>query len=452
MAPQKKRAETAQGPSDLDLLVKDGEIWNGNGFLKGSILIENGRIARIGRRIENRGVRKVDASGLFALPGLIDAHVHLRDMRLSYKEDFATGTAAAAAGGFTTVLDMPNTLPPTDSPERLIQKQHRASRRVRVNVGFHAAATSVPRTIEKLAGAGAFSLKLYMPRPIAPFDVEDDAELRRLMTRAGQAGIPVTVHAEESGALNLPQQTDSFKRLAETRPPILETRAVERIVEAQRGLRCKVHLCHLTIASSLETVKESSSRITSEATPHHLLLSAKAFGTLGWRAWMVPPLRSESDRRALLAAARSGDLDLLASDHAPHTIAEKERVPNDSPPGIPGLETTLRLMLTLVNKRLFDFSRLISLLSNNPARVFGLASKGSIRPGYDGDVVLVDMKKRSRIDSDAFFTKAKYSPFDGLETRGAPVSTIVGGRLVYDEGELVGKEGWGTVLRSQLSS
>ncbi len=451
MVLQKKRAETAQGSSDRSLLVRDAKIWIGKGFSKRSILIENGRIAKIGRRADSRGARVVDASGLCALPGLIDVHVHLRDLQLSYKEDFATGTAAAAAGGFTTVLDMPNTIPPTDSPRLLVEKQELASKRVRVNVGFHAAATSEDRRIEELARAGAFSLKLYMPKPIAPFNVERDAELRRLMKNAGRAGIPVTVHAEEMRASTGPVRADSFKQLADARPPLLETRAVERITEAQRAVPCRVHFCHLTLESSLQRVVAGSSRLTSEATPHHLLLSARLLETLGWRAWMVPPLRSETHRQALLAATRSGALDVVASDHAPHTIAEKKRGPRNSPPGVPGLETTLPLMLTLINKGLLEFPRLIQLLASNPAKIFGLNSRGALRPGDHGDVVLVDMKKRSRIDSSRFFSKAKYSPFDGLETRGAVVSTIVGGRLVYENGELVGEEGCGAVLRSRIS-
>ncbi|HKI76028.1 MAG TPA: amidohydrolase family protein, partial [Candidatus Bathyarchaeia archaeon] len=173
MARPKKRTDTAVDLEDRNILVRDADIWNGTGFRRGSILIEEGRIKRIARSISNGGIETIDGSGLKALPGLIDVHVHLRDMRLAYKEDFATGTAAAAAGGFTTVLDMPNTVPATDSAGHLIEKQTGAARRIYVNVGFHAAAVSNSHHLEALAEAGAFSFKLYLPKPIAPFDVQN---------------------------------------------------------------------------------------------------------------------------------------------------------------------------------------------------------------------------------------------------------------------------------------
>jgi dihydroorotase len=451
LAPQKKRAEQTRYSGDQTLLVKDANIWTGDGFTKGSILITNGRIKRTARRIESANVETIGASGLYALPGLIDAHVHLRDMRLAYKEDFATGTAAAAAGGFTTVLDMPNSVPPTDSAARLIERQRKAARMVLVNVGFHAAATPNRRTIVGLAQAGAFSLKLYMPKPIAQFDISDDSEISQMMLGSKRTGVPVTVHAEDLGDSTESIRSDSFQQLARARPPILETRAVERIVRTQGVTGSRVHFCHLTLASSLETIRECSSRITSEATPHHLLLSSRTLRKLGWRAWMVPPLRSEVERRMLLAAASAGSCDIVASDHAPHSIWEKKRRPQNSLPGIPGLETTLPLMLTLVSKGVLDLSRLIKLLAENPAKIFSLRSKAKLGPGYDGDLVLVDMKKKNRVDSSGFLSKAKYSPFDGFQTKGAVVSTIVGGTLVYSRGEVVGRPGCGSVLRRRFS-
>jgi dihydroorotase len=450
LARQKKRADQGQNLKDQNLLVEDANIWTGNGFIRGSILIENGKVQRIARRLNVRSTETIDASGLCALPGLVDVHVHLRDMRLSYKEDFATGTAAAAAGGFTTVLDMPNTLPPTDTPERLEEKQRKAARRVHVNVGFHAAATSSSKTMLGLVRAGAFSLKLYMPKPIAPLNVKDDEEVRKMMTGANRAGIPITVHAEDVEVSTEKTQVKDFQQLSNVRPPLSETRAVERISRLQSITGAKVHLCHLTLASSLQRGVAEPTRITSEVTPHHLLLSRSMLGRVGWRAWMVPPLRSEIDRQALLTATRSGSSDVLASDHAPHAIKEKQRKPANSPPGIPGLETTLPLMLTLVSKRILNISRLVSLLADNPARIFHLGSKAKLRRGYDGDVTLVDLKKKTRIDSAKFLSKAKYSPFDGFKTTGGVVSTIVGGKLVYHQGELVGKEGCGSILRSSV--
>jgi dihydroorotase len=446
LARPKIRTDTAVGLDDQNLLVRDANIWNGNGFTRGSILIDGGRIKRVARRI-NGGVETIDASGLTALPGLIDVHVHLRDMELAYKEDFATGTAAAAAGGFTTVLDMPNTVPPTDSASRLTEKQKVAAQKTYINVGFHAAAVADSHDIDALANAGAFSLKLYMPKPISPFDIENDQAIEAMMRDARRAEIPVTVHAEDlSTAENTSQEAD-FERRGEARSPIFETRAVDRLLRIQKKARCSIHYCHLTLRSSLAKIS-SSAKSTSEVTPHHLLLSKKALSSLGWRAWMVPPLRSEETRRSLLNSTLTGLASVIASDHAPHTIREKDQPANKSPPGVPGLETTLPLMLTLVNKQQLSLSLLVKLLCENPARIFGLKSKAKLRKGDDGDLVLIDLKKKSVIDSSKFLSKAKYSPFDGLKTQGAVHSTIVGGRVVYREGEIVAREGSGSVLRS----
>jgi dihydroorotase len=430
---------------DQSILVRDADIWNENRFTKGSILIEKGRIVRVARRINDDAAETINGSGLKALPGLIDVHVHLRDMGLAYKEDFATGTAAAAAGGFTTVIDMPNTVPPTDSASRLIEKQKVAAQKIYVNVGFHAAAVSDSHEIDALAAAGAFSLKLYLPKPIAPFDVENDQVIEKMMRVAARVNTPVTVHAEDLSTTENTSLGDGFEELAEARSPILETRAVDRLLGIQKNARCNVHYCHLTLRSSLAKVSLSG-RSTSEVTPHHLLLSKKLLSVLGWKAWMVPPLRSEETRRSLLRSTVTGLASVIASDHAPHTITEKDQSASKSPPGVPGLETTFPLMLTMVNRQQMSLSVLMKLLCQNPARIFGLKSKAQLRKGADGDLVLVDMEKESRIDSSKFFSKAKFSPFDGFKTKGAVHTTIAGGRVVYRDGEIVAREGSGSVL------
>jgi dihydroorotase len=435
---------------DQSILVRDVDIWNENGFTRSSILIEKGRIKRIARRINDHAVETINGSGLKALPGLIDVHVHLRDMGLAYKEDFATGTAAAAAGGFTTVLDMPNTVPPTDSASRLIEKQKVAAQKIYVNVGFHAAAVSDSHEIDALAGAGAFSLKLYLPKPIAPFDVRNDQAIEKMMRAAGRVNTPVTVHAEDLSTTENTNLGDGFEELAEARSPISETRAIDRLLGIQKKARCKVHYCHLTLRSSLAKVNLSG-RSTSEVTPHHLLLSKKLLSGLGWKAWMVPPLRSEETRRSLLRSTVTGLASVIASDHAPHTITEKDQSASKSPPGVPGLETTFPLMLTMVNRQQMSLSVLVRLLCQSPARIFGLKSKAQLRKGADGDLVLVDMKKESRIDSSKFFSKAKFSPFDGFKTKGAVHTTIAGGRVVYRDGEIVAREGSGAVLQRGFS-
>jgi dihydroorotase len=188
--------------------------------------------------------------------------------------------------------------------------------------------------------------------------------------------------------------------------------------------------------------------VTSEVTPHHLLLADSEIRKLGWRGWMVPPLRSKAARNGLFRALLLGKVTMVATDHAPHAVREKKQSPDNSPPGVPGLETAMPLMLTMMNKGRVSLRRLVSLLSSNPARVFGLRRKGTLERGADGDLVLVDLKRKSVIDPEKFLSKAHYSPFEGWRTTGAIHTTVVNGRMVYSDGEIVGKLGVGRVLRA----
>jgi len=444
-----KSPESGETPSLPSLLIRDAHIWTENRSIRGSILIDQGRIQRIARRIIERADEEILARRLVALPGLVDAHVHMRDMRLSYKEDFTSGTSAAAAGGFTTVLDMPNTLPPTDSVQRLQQKASRASRKVMVNIGFHTAAVGDRRTAKAMKMAGAFSMKLYLPKPIAPLDVGDDGAVVEVLKAAKDASLPVTVHAEDAGQIETTREIRTFKELEGSRPGTAETSAVNRILRIQRLIGGRVHFCHVTLPSSISAIGNwSSGGLSSEVTPHHTLLSDDSVEKLGWKAWMVPPLRPRHVRSRLFREMVNGNATIIATDHAPHTIKEKRLPPQKSPPGIPGLETAMPLMLTMVNKGKLSLGRLVSLLSTNPAKLFGLSSKGRLREGADGDLILVDIKKKGKIDLDKFFSKAHYSPFEGWKTQGAVHTTIVNGSAVYSNGEITGKPGSGRVLRN----
>jgi dihydroorotase len=369
-------------------------------------------------------------------------------MKLSYKEDFTTGTAAAAAGGFTSVIDMPNSLPPTDSAKHLRERAKRASGKILVNVGFHAAALEDSDEVRAMKTAGAFSVKLYLPIPIAPLDVNDDRVVVRVLDAAKRASLLLTVHAEDATKLPRTREIKTFAELVRLRRGNAETSAVRRILRLQRKIGCRVHFCHVSLPSSLSAISSrSSSRLSSEVTPHHILLSENHVRTQGWKAWMVPPLRPRKDTRNLFRAMTLGIPTIIATDHAPHTIKEKARPPRESSPGIPGLESALPLMLTLVNKGKLSLGRLVSFLSTNPAKLFDLRLKGRIEAGADGDLVLVDLKKRGRIDPEKFFSKAHYSPFERWKTQGAVHTTIVNGLIVYSEGEIIGKPGVGKILK-----
>jgi len=322
-----------------------------------------------------------------------------------------------------------------------------ASRKIQVNVGFHTAAVGDRTAAEAMKAAGAFSMKLYLPKPIAPLDVENDLAVIQVLKAAKEASLPVTVHAEDATKIPATPKHETFRDMVMSRRGIAETTAVIRILRLQQRIGCRVHFCHVTLPSSIAAISgRHSSRLSSEVTPHHTLLSEDSAEKLGWKSWMVPPLRSRKETRGLFQTMATGTTTIIATDHAPHTIKEKQLPPPESPPGIPGLETAMPLMLTMVNKRKLSLRRLVPLLSTNPAKVFGLSSKGRLENGADGDVVLIDMKKRGRIDPRRFFSKAHYSPFEGWKTQGAVHTTIVNGSVVYRDGDIMGKQGIGKVL------
>jgi len=299
-----------------------------------------------------------------------------------------------------------------------------------------------------MAELGAFSLKLYMPHPISPIDVESDEEVLRVMKMASRNSLPVTVHAEEPSMLQDPSRARTYRDMARTRPPNAERQSVRRILRLQQLSKCSVHFAHITLPSSLTLIEgRHSGNLTSEVTPHHLLLSERHLERLGWKAWMVPPLRRPSVSRRLLSAVSKGLATIVGSDHAPHSIDEKRQSVAKVPPGIPGLETTLPLLLTLVSKGKMSLKRMVNMLSVNPADRFGIPSKGRLTVEADGDVILVDPRKRSRVNPENFLSKAKYSPFEGFETRGGVEKTIVAGRVVFDSGRIIAPAGVGQVLR-----
>jgi dihydroorotase len=443
----KKKPDSSSSSYRRPLVIKDCRIWTGSDFREGSLLIENGRISKVGIDIPTLS-NQINAKGLLALPGLIDAHVHLRDMDLAYKEDFASGTASAAAGGFTSVLDMPNSKPPVDSADRLLQRMEVASRKVLINVGFHVVAVDNVDRLKAMADLGAFSLKLYMPRPISPIRLEDDREVLGIMKNAGLNNIPFTVHAEDPSMIRDSFSAESYLSLARTRPAGAEVHAVGRILRLQRLSHCSVHFAHITLAANLARIQDRHlPSVTSEVTPHHLLLSQQDLKRLGWKAWMVPPLRVGRVSQRLLSATSRGMATLIASDHAPHAIEEKKSGLAKAPPGIPGLETTLPLLMALVSRGKLSMKRMLNLLTIAPARVFGLPTKGRLVKGADGDVVLMDPTIVSKVNPARFLSKAKYSPFEGFETRGRVEKTIVGGTMVYDRGKIVASGGTGEILK-----
>ena len=437
---------------NCDINIVGAKLLKGNDLINADISIGNGKIVKIGKHSNiPKADNEIDANGLIALPGLIDVHVHLRDMQLSHKEDFYSGTCAAAAGGFTTVLDMPNTIPPTDSCERLKEKIDVAKQKAMVNIGFHGMLINKVHELVGLAQMGVISFKLYLNKYNQDLDVRNDELLSKLMKECAQLNIPLTIHAEELSKVN---EIDSLNNHIKNRSEKLEVNALRRILGLVKKSNCQVHICHLSASKSVQIMKEeknSGLNISCEVTPHHLFLNEELFKEHGALVLTDPPLRNRNTAENLFNALKEGVIDIVASDHAPHTLKEKlSSNANEVPPGIPGLETTLPLLLTEVNSKRLTLKRIVDILAENPARIFHLYNKGVLEEGKDADLTLIDLKAEHIIHSDRLFTKAEFSPFDGFKCKGRAVKVFVSGNQVIESGEIIENPGLGKVITRDM--
>jgi dihydroorotase len=421
------------------------------------ILLEDGIIKRISRlRPESAPEQKIDGSRLIALPGLIDAHVHLRDLQLSYKETFETGTQAAAAGGYTTVIDMPNSRPPTTNSNVLLERISKAEGRIYSNVGFQGALLRDPTELKRMAENGALAFKLYLNKALETFDSADEASLTRAFEAAKQCNVFVTVHAEDGRTIqeakqrSLKEGRTGIKDFLKAHNPEAEVRAVRRVLGLSRRLGLRIHICHITIPEAVKLAKMTPG-VTCEATAHHLLLNRSIFKKQQTLAICVPPIRSNAHRLGLWRLFAKGQVDILASDHAPHTVEEKVKDSAwDAASGVPGLETSLPVLFTQVTMNRLTLRRFVDATARIPARIFGLLKKGEIREGLDADIVLVDPKAESVVKPENFFSKAKYSPFNGLRCVGKAAFTIVNGMVVAEAGRMVGPAA-GRVIKGETA-
>jgi dihydroorotase len=441
----------------VDTVLNNARIFTRGSIVEAGIAIDNGKIAKIAKDTNlPPASTKIDLNGNIILPGLIDCHVHLRDQQLAYKEDFFTGTAAAAAGGITSVIDMPNNSPVTMSASSLKERMKLAKNQTLVNVGFNSAFPKSAEEIADVVKAGAVGFKVYLANQIGGVDVDDDEELLEAFREAKANGVPVAVHAEDHKLIEERKREMDAVKLNDAaayvcvHSPEVEARSIQRVVRLMRQSGVQIHFCHLSSALGLRAVlkaKKTGLPVTCEVTPHNLLLSSEQYSRSGFFALTDPPLRSQEDVSALWSALRRGTIDVVASDHAPHTFEEKNVGSVwEAKPGIPGLETTLPLLLTQVNANRLSLAELVRLTAEEPAKIFHLSNRGFLEEGNWADLVVVDMKLEYEIDSSSFLSKARYSPFDGMHVKGKATKTFVNGSLIIDEGELVAEAGTGKVI------
>lgn len=442
----------------VDLVLKNAKIYAFNRIIDAGLAIDEGKIVRLAKEAHlPKASEKIDLDGLLLLPGAIDVHVHLRDQELSYKEDFFSGTSAAANGGVTLAVDMPNNKPVTMDSRTLRERMNIASRKIVVNVAFHAAFPDDLNEIKRMVNEGAKAFKIFLSHKVGGLDPLDELTVSKAFKEASKSGVLISVHAEDGVLFQ-----EVFRRLkAEGRDDLdafyeahskeVEIRGIKKAIHLARRSGARIHICHVSSAEGLRTIlnaRKNGLPISCEVTPNHLFLTNKHAERLGNIALTVPPLRSLDDTIYLQSCLEKSLIDLVATDHAPHTLKEKERTSIwEVSAGIVGLETMLPLMLTHVNKGLISLSTLVKVTSENPAKIFRLKNRGSIREGNYADLVAVDLKREWIIDPSEFYSKAKFSPFEGWRVKGKPIKTFVNGLLVMEDGEILAKRGTGKIIR-----
>jgi dihydroorotase len=433
-----------------DLVIKNARIFISDAIQPAEIAIDNGIISKIGKIIGTEEVNTViDAKGALVLPGAIDVHVHFRDPGITKKEDWYTGSCAAAAGGVTTVIDHPNTIPPTIDPESFKKKKKEAKKSI-IDYGINAGVTGNLGYLRSLWDLGAIAFgEIFMAESTGSLNV-NDITLKEALGIIESLGAVACIHAEDEvarlkfvHALKGNLEPASYSK---SRPPISEKIAVEKAIKLAGDAR--LHFCHISARESLETIKKAKAEnrnITCEVTPHHLFLSTRDWKRLGTLGKMNPPLRDYQTQQSLWEGLNDGTIDIIASDHAPHLEPEKMTDIWTAPAGVPGVETMMPLMLMAVKRNLLTLKRLIEVSSQKPAMIFSL-KKGVLAQGYDADLVIVGEAREIRREK--LHSKAGWTPFKNAEGI-FPRMTLSRGEIVSEEGEIIAKRGRGRLITGQ---
>ena len=440
-----------------DLVIHSGTLVSHDGMTAVSIAIRDGRVLAVGAREAMPAARETfDASGLHILPGAIDVHVHFRDPGYPLKEDWETGTAAAAFGGVTTVFDMPNTIPPTGDAKTLAAKHAIAAKKACVDFGLYGLlGEDTIENVSELIDGGVIGFKLYMGNTFGKIPSPSTGAMLEAFEVVAPTGKRISLHAETNSIMERRQErlTRAGRRdpLAHinSRPAVVAVEAVSRAAVLAEWTGARIHILHISSAEELRPLREGKARgvdITGETCPHYLLLSTDDYHDLAGIIRVNPPVREVRNHEPLWAALSDGTIDLIATDHAPHTPEEKTR--NDIwavDCGFPGVETQMPLMLTEVNNGRLSLCDYVRLSSFNPAKIWGLyPRKGAIVPGADADLALVDLARDYIIADTELHSRSKISPWNGRRAKGLPVHTLVRGRFVMKDRALAeDASGWG---------
>ncbi|QDZ40328.1 dihydroorotase [Euhalothece natronophila Z-M001] len=422
----------------MKLIIRNAEVLHPDGHIeKGDVGIAEGKIKAITSQIPDQGEEEIDGTGLTLLPGVIDPQVHFREPGLEHKEDLFTATCACARGGVTSFLEMPNTRPPTIDQAAMDDKLKRASEKCLVNYGFFVGATG--DNLEALESVNpACGIKIFMGSAHGALLVSEEETLEPIFANGKRL---IAVHAEDQA--RIVQRKKQFQGATDpaTHSQIQDNQAAlnatKLALKLSKRYQRRLHILHLSTGDEAELLREDKpSWVTTEVTPQHLLLNSEAYENIGTLAQMNPPLRSRWDNETLWKALLDGVIDFIATDHAPHTLEEKGKGYPHAPSGMPGVETSLALMLTQAKAGRCSVSQVSYWMSTAPAKAYNIPNKGAIALNYDADLVLVDLNTYSPVRREDILSKCGWSPFEGWSLTGWAQTTIVGGQVVYHQGKV----------------
>ncbi|RKQ29279.1 allantoinase AllB [Oceanobacillus halophilus] len=449
-----------------DMLIKNGNLVTSEEVRPGNIYVKDGKIAVVtDGELPVEVKETIDANGLHVFPGFLDTHVHSRDPGATYKEDFFHSTQAAAAGGVTTIFEMPNTNPPINNVENFEKQVSNLSSKAFVDYGIWAICLGHLnlKEYQSLKQAGVIGFKFFWGYAVHSktfqlmynykSDMEDvippftDGEVYEMFEEVAKTGQIFAIHAENNDLIqHLTQKVEdrnghTYLDLLEGRPNLAEELTIQSGIAMAKKTGARLHILHVSTAEGIEHIRQAQKDgypITAETCPHFLFLSAEDYDRVGPQMKVYPPVKFKKDQEALWEALRDGTISLVCSDHAPHTEEEKDGDLWSIPAGMCGVETLVPLMLNAVNEGKITIEDAARLLSEGPSELFSIPNKGSLKPGTDADITIVDMNKESVIQREKLHSKSKVTAFDGFQVKGVPVQTIVRGNTVMKDGEILG--------------
>lgn len=417
-------------------LIRSATVVFPDHLSKTNILIGNGKILAVDAPPTATADEVIDASGMILMPGVVDDQVHFREPGLTEKEDLLHASRACAAGGVTTFLEMPNTRPPAITRARVEEKEQLAAKSSRVNYGFYIGATT-ENVAELQQASNIPGIKIFIGSSTGDLLVDEQEALERIFS---QTSLPICAHCEDEATIRRNLATFAgttdvadHSRIRSAEAAWVSTR---RAIAIATHFEHRFHVLHVSTAAELELIDGQQPWITAEVCPHHLFFSVDDYSRLGTLIQMNPSVKTRDDNRGLWEGLLQGRIQVIATDHAPHTWEEKQRPYPQSPSGLPAIENSLALILNQVYQGKCTLNQVASWMCDAPARVWGIVGKGRIAVGYDADLVLVDMEQAKTIRSSEQYTKCRWSPWDGVTLHGWPQRTWVGGQLVFDRGRI----------------